>query len=102
MIDFGEIATWWSVYLASLPALLSTSLPATVLAVLSPAFVSFLLLKVSGIPLSEKSSQKKYGGDVEYAAYVLRTPLLFPQPPFLHHHVQATAEGGGAGEKKKH
>lgn len=32
----------------------------------SPAFVSFLLLKVSGVPLSEKKYDKKYGDRKDY------------------------------------
>lgn len=34
--------------------------------VVSPAFVTFLLFKVSGIPLSEKKYDKKFGDRKDY------------------------------------
>ena len=35
-------------------------------AVLSPLFVMLLLLKVSGVPLLEKSADEKWGEELEY------------------------------------
>ncbi|RYG65178.1 DUF1295 domain-containing protein [archaeon] len=81
--DFGEMLTWWSIYAATLPTLLSISPAAAVLGVLSPSFVTFLLLKVSGIPLSERNNQKKYKGRADFQRYVESTPLLLPWPPML-------------------
>ena len=87
-VDFGELLTWWSVYFASVPAILAASVgpqatifaPAPVLALISPVFITFLLLKLSGIPLLEKKHNKEYEGNKEYAEYVRVTPLLLPNP----------------------
>lgn len=75
--------TWWSIYFASLPALLGA--PAAVMipyaplvALISPAFITFLLLRVSGIPLLESKYAKQYKDNAEYAEYVRTTPLLVP------------------------
>jgi steroid 5-alpha reductase family enzyme len=77
-IDFGEMLTWWSVYFAALPSLLATSAMASVGCVASPAFITFLLFKLSGIPLSERNNNKKYANNEEYRKYVSSTSLLVP------------------------
>ena len=96
--DFGEMLTWWSVYLScmpmmyrfieanllynKLPASLSNVLPpfmtVALLSALSPAFITFLLLKVSGVPLLEVKYQRQYKDNKEYQEYVASTPLLVP------------------------
>lgn len=48
------------------------------LAGISPAFVTSLLLFVSGIPLSEKKYDAKYGDREEYREWKRKTPLLVP------------------------
>jgi steroid 5-alpha reductase family enzyme len=45
----------------------------------SPAFVSFLLLKVSGVPLSENKYDKKYGDRKDYQKWKRETPMFFPK-----------------------
>jgi steroid 5-alpha reductase family enzyme len=45
----------------------------------SPAFVTFLLLKVSGVPLSENKYDKKYGDRKDYKAWKKNTPMFFPK-----------------------
>jgi steroid 5-alpha reductase family enzyme len=45
----------------------------------SPAFVAFLLLKVSGIPLSEGKYDKKYGDRKDYRKWKKETPVLIPR-----------------------
>ena len=44
-------------------------------------FVILLLTRVSGVPLLEKSADKKWGGQEDYEAYKTRTPVLVPRPP---------------------
>ena len=46
---------------------------------ISPAFVTFLLLKVSGVPLSEKKYDKKYGDRKDYQKWKEETPMFFPK-----------------------
>ena len=73
---FGESLLWWGIFIACTPYF---TLPyyATII---SPIFITFLLLKVSGIPLLEESSTKKYGSDPAYQNYKKNTNLLFPFP----------------------
>ena len=65
---FGETAMWWGVFLLALP------LPYGWTAIISPLAISFLLLKVSGIPMLEK----KYAGNPEFEAYKAGTSAFFP------------------------
>ncbi|KAB8295907.1 hypothetical protein EYC80_008728 [Monilinia laxa] len=44
----------------------------------SPAFVTFLLLKVSGVPLSEVKYDKKYGHRKDYQEWKKNTPMFIP------------------------
>jgi len=73
----GEIILWSGVYISSTNVLVG----ATHVALLSPLFVVFLLTKVSGIPLLEKSADKKWGGDKAYQTYKATTGCLVPGFP---------------------
>lgn len=46
---------------------------------MSPAFVSFLLLKVSGVPLSEGKYDKRYGDREDYQKWKKETPMFVPK-----------------------
>ena len=48
-------------------------------ALISPFFVYALLSKGSGIPLLERSADKKWGNESEYQLYKKDTPVLFPK-----------------------
>jgi steroid 5-alpha reductase family enzyme len=58
-----------------------------ILALASPMFVTFLITRVSGIPLLEATNDKKYEGNEAYSEYKRITPILAPnffgtyQPP---------------------
>lgn len=45
----------------------------------SPAFVAFLLLKVSGVPLSENKYDKRYGERKDYQKWKNETPMFVPK-----------------------
>lgn len=45
----------------------------------SPAFVAFLLLKVSGVPLSEEKYDALYGDREDYQRWKKETPMLVPK-----------------------
>lgn len=45
----------------------------------SPAFVTFLLLKVSGVPMSEKKYDKRYGDREDYKKWKRETPMFIPK-----------------------
>jgi steroid 5-alpha reductase family enzyme len=68
---FGEVTLWWGIYLIAL------SVPFGWLAVVGPITISFLILKVSGIPMLEK----KYEGNAEFQEYKRRTSAFWPLPP---------------------
>jgi steroid 5-alpha reductase family enzyme len=49
------------------------------MAAISPAFATFLLLKVSGVPLSEKKYDKRYGDRKDYQEWKRNTPMFIPK-----------------------
>lgn len=68
---FGEVTMWWGIYLISL------SVPYGYLAIIGPLTITFLILKVSGIPMLEK----KYRNNPEFQEYARRTSAFLPLPP---------------------
>jgi steroid 5-alpha reductase family enzyme len=68
---FGEVTQWWGIWLIAM------GLPMGWLAVIGPLTITFLILKVSGIPMLEK----KYEGNPEFEAYKQRTSAFFPLSP---------------------
>ena len=75
----GEIFVWIGVFLYILPALNPTQ---SIIGLLSPIFIIILLLFVSGIPLLEKSANKKWGNNPSYNNYKKNTGVLFPKNTF--------------------
>ena len=73
---FGEMLVWWGLFAVALPYLTGLE----ILALIGPVFITFLLLFVSGIPLLEKSADKKYGTNPDYLVYRNSTSLLIPLP----------------------
>ncbi len=69
---FGDALLWWGLYL------LSASAPAGPLTIASPALMTFLLMRVSGVTLLEKNLRTS---KPEYAAYCARTPAFIPWFP---------------------
>lgn len=89
---FGEITLWSGLAIAA--AGLLTRQPAQAglglsgasgkmlvagMCAASPAFVTFLLTKISGIPLSENKYDKKYGDRKDYQKWKRETPMLIPK-----------------------
>lgn len=75
---FGEIMMWASIYLALIPAMTSTE---RIIGLASPVLIMTVLLFGTGIPILEKSADKRWGKDKEYQAYKRRTSILIPVPP---------------------
>ena len=75
----GEIALWWGAALVAAGGLAATPGRAAA-AFLGPTFVTFLLTRVSGVPLQERQAAVRFKGDAAYKAYRKRTRLLFPLP----------------------
>jgi steroid 5-alpha reductase family enzyme len=66
---------WIGVALVALPALEGWQL----VTLASPAFVTFLITRVSGVPLLEQRADARWGDDPDYRAYKARTPALVPR-----------------------
>ncbi len=45
----------------------------------SPAFVTFLLLKISGVPLSREKYDKRFGDRKDYQEWKKQTPVFIPK-----------------------
>ena len=72
---FGEITLWTGVSLIALTSLNGIGY----VALISPFFVYALLSKGSGIPLLERSADKRWGDELDYEEYKKNTPVLFPK-----------------------
>ena len=72
---FGEILVWIGVYLYVVSSL--TPIQAAI-GLISPAVIITLLLFVSGIPILEKSADKRWGKIPAYREYKARTSILVP------------------------
>jgi len=68
---FGEVTMWWGLWL------MVATLPMSYFALISPITITFLILKVSGIPMLEK----KFEGNVQFEEYRKHTSAFFPLPP---------------------
>ncbi|HMQ47810.1 MAG TPA: DUF1295 domain-containing protein [Saprospiraceae bacterium] len=66
---FGDALLWWGYFCFAL------ALPDGILLVFSPLLMTFLLMRVSGVPLLEKRLKSTRP---EYADYVQRTSAFFP------------------------
>jgi len=71
---FGEIILWIGISVMAFPALVGWQY----LTLISPLFVVFLLIKVSGVKLLEESGLKRWGNDSDYQEYLAKTPVLMP------------------------
>jgi steroid 5-alpha reductase family enzyme len=74
---FGEILLWTGMAIVAVPVLQGWQWATLI----SPVFVAFLLMKVSGVPLLEAKADKRWGGQDDYEDYKRRTPVLVPKPP---------------------
>jgi steroid 5-alpha reductase family enzyme len=68
---FGDACIWWGLYL------LAAETGWAALTILSPAIMTFFLVKVSGKALLEKDLGQRPG----YREYIQRTSGFFPLPP---------------------
>jgi steroid 5-alpha reductase family enzyme len=68
---FGEVTLWWGIWLLTLP------LHNGWMTVIGPLTITFLILKVSGIPMLEKPYEER----ADFQQYKRRTSAFFPLPP---------------------
>lgn len=67
---FGNAAQWWGYWLVAV------SVPFGFLTIYGPVFMTFLLLRVSGVAMLEKDIANRRP---EYAAYIRSVPAFFPR-----------------------
>lgn len=65
---FGEVTQWWGIWILTIGSTY------WYLGLIGPLTISFLILKVSGIPMLEK----KYEGNKDFEAYKRKTSAFFP------------------------
>ncbi|WP_262690732.1 DUF1295 domain-containing protein [Kordiimonas aestuarii] len=65
---FGDFCVWWGLWLIGHDISL----------IFAPLLMSFILMKWSGVPMTERSMKKRRP---DYAAYIERTSAFFPRPP---------------------
>lgn len=68
---FGEVVQWWGL------GLMAITTPGGWWTMISPVVITFLILKVSGIPMLEEGMKGRPG----FAEYCRRTSIFFPRPP---------------------
>ncbi len=68
---FGEVTQWWGIWLIAL------SVPNGWFGIIGPITITFLILKVSGIPMLEKKMEE----NPEFAEYKKRTSVFIPLLP---------------------
>lgn len=68
---FGEITQWWGI------GLIALGLPFGWIGLIGPLTITYLITKVSGVPLLEK----RYADNKDYQAYAAKTSILVPLPP---------------------
>jgi len=68
---FGEVTQWWGLWLVAL------SVPMGWIGIIGPITITFLILKVSGVPMLEK----KMAENPDFANYKKRVSMFFPLSP---------------------
>jgi steroid 5-alpha reductase family enzyme len=68
---FGEVTQWWGLWLIAL------AVPAGWATIIGPITITFLITKVSGIPMLEKNLAAR----PEFSEYMRTTSVFFPWPP---------------------
>lgn len=68
---FGEATMWWGIFVIGL------SVPYGWLGIITPVVITYLLLFVSGVPMTEKSFEGRPG----WKAYKASVSKFFPLPP---------------------
>ena len=74
---FGEMLVWTGLYLYVFPGLVEFQ---PLISLISPLFITTLLLFVSGVPILEKAADKKWGSQKAYQDYKRTTHLIIPLP----------------------
>jgi steroid 5-alpha reductase family enzyme len=71
---FGEVLLWWGIFCIVAPV------PYGIYAIISPITITFLILKVSGIPMLERNMSSH----PDFEIYKQQTSVFIPLPPKKH------------------
>ena len=74
---FGEVLLWYGMFLACA----ASFDPIQYISLISPLFVTILLVFGSGVALSEQNAQKRYGNRPDFQEYCRKTSKVFPWFP---------------------
>jgi steroid 5-alpha reductase family enzyme len=69
---FGDAVVWWGLFLIAVPT------PGGAWTLLSPALMTFMLVRISGVALLERDLRRT---KPDYAGYAARTSAFLPWPP---------------------
>ena len=69
---FGDACAWWGI------GLVAASTPIGIVGLIAPAMITWILVKVSGVPMVEHRLNKTRPG---YAEYIQRTSAFLPRRP---------------------
>ena len=69
---FGDVCAWWGIWLVAAEGVLGYA------SIIGPLLITFLLTRVSGVPMLEHRLKKNRPG---YEEYLRRTSSFFPLPP---------------------
>jgi hypothetical protein len=75
----AEICCWWGVFMSAAVAISDWEW----LSVISPLYITLVLMFGSGIPTTEKSTDVRFWNNEEYQQYRKNTPVLVPFIPGL-------------------
>jgi len=74
---FGELCVWWGLFMSCASVITDYEW----FTIGGPLYITVVLLFGSGIPTTEKSTDKRYWSRPEYQEYKQRTPVLIPFVP---------------------
>jgi steroid 5-alpha reductase family enzyme len=74
---FGELLCWWGVFVF----VAGNYAGAAWAGIIGPMVITYILLKVTGIPTLEAAAKKKWSANPAYQAHVARTSRLILWPP---------------------
>lgn len=81
---FGEILFWWCIFGLCTGQMNHNNREWGYFTILSPLFISCLMLFVSGMPILEPGAHKRYKHKNEYHEYLKSTSILIPLPNSLY------------------
>lgn len=75
---FGEVTLWYGAFIVCIGAFTNSW---NWVAIISPLFVTYLLVFGSGVALSETNANRRYGSRGDYIEYKRKTSTFVPWPP---------------------